>query len=369
MESQVAAMVQEAIAEPDTEKPLTAPRGSTPVLDKKAFSTMNAAIIAIESQLDTEKTSNQDDWDLAVKLVGDCNDIRNDHFDAEGTGVEALFTASEQLLSNHNTCRGQEDTDRNDEYNKHQTMVEKNGVMVTKTSNADGAKPPCHTGERTPAQMLGDLREAKSWAEGHTLQVKNSIDAYNGAKSAHTGAQNKANQKASGCDADQQTFEAKFCQFKDKIDTSCSDHKKCIDRTTKARDEVEAKLKDKIKAEKVILKSCSKVRCYLNLLTMGQSITQGDYGKCNQGQGTMDSSGAWDKTGDTVLNIKWTEKIDGVVCDTSRATIAPGDASFADRYTNPTLQWMPDLTGIEQPVLTCNNQVTIQPVDDVVTGR
>jgi len=340
MENRMEAMMQEAIT-----------TGDKPFLDDIAFGTMLDALTTIETQLGTEKDANDQAWLAAVNAVKACNTRTTSALgDADAdvpTGVRQLETEMETAKETHLSCRSDEDTKRKTQKAAHDDMKQ----QTQEALNDKDDKVSCQT-TRSPKELWDVLVAAGVWSNNHETDVANSITAFKDATTA-------ADDKASQCDQDQTAFELDFCQYKVALTTTCSNHDTCIKRTVKARDDKRSELEKKEAAEKIILKSCNKVRCYLQIIKEKHSITQDMYDGCKNGDGTLKADRTWDKEGTRVLDINWVDEVDADKCDVTPVDVAPGaDTWFEEQYKAlPTGSgWLPAKVGIEAS-MNCDHHI------------
>lgn len=328
METRMEAMLSEVVA--SGEEPQQK-------LTQEAYEVMLEALTTIESQLDAEKVQNVQDWTEADNKVLQCGITLKNQYD---TLTKPLLEASDESAETHETCRDVEDTTNVEETTKHTAMIEAGEHRDTLAGNAADDKPAtvCDLEKidttDTAAVALDKANRAKealadaaAWATQHKQGLADAIAAYTTAKNNFDEAKTASDDKAEECDDAQWNFEKNFCLFDQSVATICSSRTSCVTREEANRDTKRTELEAKVSAEKLILKSCSKVRCYLSLikgdvsavgdLTKPYTITQEMYNECLNGDGTYDGS-EWHQSGPDSpdkLNIDYPEST-AADCDT-----------------------------------------------------
>lgn len=369
MVTRMESMIQQAIANRDTPKEEEEDSGTPDLgvkipdyLEEDAYQVMTDAIKQIEDLLLLEKDQNDADWKAAVDAVDTCNKNKKKGY-TEANGVDALLKIKDTSCGVHKTCRENEDGLRGTEKEKHDDMETKQNTMMKEADEALGDKPSCDAPENAEGDTYAKsealetyLGEAREWSANHETDVTNSIDEYTTAATVFGRAADAAAGVAATCDTNQVACEKKFCEYKVKLNSVCSTHRSCVARGVKAREEKRVLLQDKETAEKIILQSCSKVTCYINLMKKGEGehITQEKYDGCRIKKdgtplvGTFDGL-TWDADGDKILNINWVTKIDGSGCDEGPVSDPPGSANWKDKLrkeSKPTNAWLTGKEGI-----------------------
>jgi len=348
LQSRMESMIEQAVS-----------TGTNPNLSQAAYDIMLGAIQQIEDELDKEKTANDKDYSDANNKIDEC-DTKLDN--ALSDQVQPWIDKSTKSGDAHKDCRAAEDNLNDDEFKKHTAMTGADD-KATKAKPACLKSPKCSklgastapTGETAAEKVQRELQNAKDvrdclikareWSNGHEAAVAAANKAFDDAKKA-------ANTKAPLCDDDQKQYESDFCDYRLILTTSCDNQQTCIDDAVKVRTAEKVRLEEKEKAEKLILKSCAKVRCYMEIIKDAGIIKRevGDaqrqpysdpdalktaYGNCQE----LDSD-------TNKLNIAWaTDKV-GKTCDDTPVGTFPVKGTDTEWYKEqyvplaPKNQWM-----------------------------
>jgi len=322
--------------------------GETPSLDAGARSAVDSALETLEDELKKEKIANDEEMDGAIAKFAVCNTAREHAFT---NGVDDLNSTVEEAKKKHAKCRldfedpncGDEKTncDGQDEYAR----------------EAHDAGPECVCEAFTTAgTQKVCLERAVKWGAEYNTALGNKIKACDEATKV-------ASKVAQVCDGDQKTYEFAVCQYKVDLTTTCESHSVCYEDAVSNLDTVTGNVKKKEESEKIMWKSCEKVKCYLEMLDASQ-VSQDGFNKCK------------DLVTDTKhLDIIYEDAPEMEVCDTDPVSIVPGDpAWFQAQYASlaPTRPWKPIRHGIED-VTPCPLQTSLviptQPTERVRLGE
>jgi len=321
----------------------------TPTLSQRAYDIMSSALDEIEAQLLVEKKDNDQEWVDANNAITQCETDMNEVFANDG-GTNALKKKAEDDEKLHKTCRADEDDKNDDEKDKYD-------AMKAQETAATGKKPKCLTengclkktapreGATEAEKIANDLANAErvrdclklagEWSEQYERPQKKANDAFKTAEGL-------ADAKVKPCDDAQDQYETSFCDYKVSLDGACTVFDKCVKDTKAARASQKTILTDKQDAEKIILKACGKVRCYMQIIHQtgvnGANVKQADYDACrnNEGQYSCDKDTkecSWSETAPETLNVDFDPNAEAGSCNRTGIEVYPGHADwYADRY-------------------------------------
>jgi len=299
--------------------------GQTPSLGTEALNAVNAALTTLEDELKTEKIANDAAMVGANDQCANCNQQQKAAFDKE-VGVEAMKSAVEQARDKHAKCRHTEDPNCGDEKTKCDEQD-----SYAKQAHGAGPHCPCEAFSTAETQKHC-LEQAVVWGTTYNTELGDKITACDGAKEV-------AEKVAKVCDHDQTTFEMAFCSYEVSLTTTCQIHSTCYEDAVLNRGIVMANLKTKEASEKIMWKSCKKVRCYLDMLDATQ-VTQEGFNACKQQE---------DDTGH--LDVVYPDAPAKEVCDTTPVTTVPGDKAWDEaEYAKlaPKQSWLKTRNGLEK---------------------
>jgi len=189
----------------------------------------------------------------------------------------------------------------------------------------------------SPSSMNSCLQSAGDWFNLYKTDLGNKIAAYNSSVT-------KASEKAKTCDADQGAFEMAFCEYEVLLSATCSTQSACITLQTSNRGTAKTNMQAKVASEKLMSKSCKKVRCYLDMLN-ATKVSQSGFDTCKSL--VTDTSS---------LDITYPDAPAAVACDVSPVATKPGnDAWKVTEYDSlaPSQIWLSGFEGIK-PVTACS---------------
>lgn len=315
MQTQLEAFLEKAVA---SQAPVNVnTNAANNGLSDSVYSAMNSALDTIEEQLGIEKNENQDQWDNANAAIVACGTTKDTAF-TTGSGSTSSVNALKALVVTnrglHKTCREQEDAERKDEMAKKTTR----DTLASAAFN-DPQKQNCLSSlPADPATLEDNLLKAKQWGESHQAGLLAAIGAL-------TTSQGTADATAGECDDKQDTFETSFCSFRTAIGQACSTLTTCVEQKKTYRDDtLHDELTTKEAAEKIILKTCKKVRCYIELIekSKGLAITSVAYNTCKDTEAAT-----------TDLNVDYSNLADGAVCQDESAMEPWEKAAYTKEVT------------------------------------
>jgi len=320
--------------------------GETPSLGAGARSAVDSALETLEDELKKEKIANDEEMDGAIAKFAVCDSAREHSF----TTVDGRKSMVEQTRIKHAECRGTEDPNCGEE----KTTCDDQDNYAKEAHDA-GPECVCEAFTTAGTQKVC-LERAVTWGAEYNTALGNKIKACDGAIKV-------ASEVAEVCDLDQRAYEMAVCQYKTSLTLTCESHSACYEDAVSNRDTVMGTVKQKEESEKIMWKSCEKVKCYLEMLDASQVSQQG-FNKCKQ------------QDADTKhLDIIYPDAPEMEVCDTDPVRTVPGDpAWFQAQYASlaPTFPWKPIRHGIED-VTPCPLQTSLviptQPTKKVRLGE
>jgi len=318
--------------------------GDTPSLGTDARSAVNAALDTLEQELENEKTANDALMVNANNQCSVCNTEREDAFTRSVDGVDALGSTVEETRKQHADCRTLEEDPQCVE---EKTTCDDQDEYARKAHNA---APDCvckNVDTVIAATQQVCLQGAVTWGEQYNTALGNKITDCDQAKQA-------AEEVAQECDDDQVTFEMAVCLYKESLTMTCESHGVCYAEALDNRETVMTELKLKEASEKIMWKSCQKVRCYLDMLDAtkaNQADYQADFDKCKIQEAET-----------AHLDVVYPDAPPKEDCDTAPVSTVPGDSAWL-KAEYATLapkagSWLPSRTGIEV-VTPCTQQTSL----------
>jgi len=309
--------------------------GATPSLDKNVRVAVNSAMETLEGELVIEKEANDALMVAANDQCAKCNQETNDRFSNK---VDAFKSGMEEARSKHAVCRV---GDQEDNMGEDKTCGDEKTTcddQDTYAEEAHDAGPHCTCEEKLSAAAAEKvcLQKAVDWGAEFNTELGVKITACDGAKEVAT-------QIAEECDRDQRLFEVAFCSYEVSLTTTCQSHSACYDAAVLNRGIEMTNLKLKEASEKIMWKSCKKVRCYLDMLD-ADVVDQQGFDDCKQL-----------KTDTSHLDVVYPAAPAKEDCDTTDVTKYPGDPAWLqEEYAKlaPKKEWLPKRKGIEN-VLPC----------------
>jgi len=299
--------------------------GVTPSLGSDARSAVNSALDTLEGELEKEKIANDAEMVGANDQCANCNKARKDAFDKTNVGVDARASLVQEARSKHAACRVAEDPNCGDEQT---TCLDQDNYA--KTAHVAGPKCPCED-YKTADAMKKCLDNAVDWGKTYNTELGNKITACDAAEEV-------ANKVAKTCDKDQTDFEMAFCSYEVSIKTTCESHSECYEAAVRSRGIVVINLKAKEASEKIMWKSCKKVRCYLGMLDATQ-VSQDGFDACKRLS-----------TDTKHLDVIYSPAPAKEDCDTTPVKTVPGDPAWLEaEYAKlaPKKIWLSKRNGIE----------------------
>jgi len=335
--------------------------GETPSFTTEARSAVNSALDTLEAELKKEKIANDAEMVGANAQCAACNTAQKDAFTKKGAGVNAFASRVEKARSKHASCRATEDPNCGDEK---KTCVDQD--QYAEMAHSAGPQCPCKDYDTADA-MKGCLQKALDWGNKFNTELGDKIKACGRAKKV-------AKNIAKKCDKDQTKFEMAFCSYEVLITTTCEAHSTCYESAVQNRGVVMSNTKTKEASEKIMWKSCKKVRCYLDMLNATQ-ISQGGFDKCKKQEADVKH-----------LAVTYDPAPAKVDCDSSPVKTVPGDADWLKaEYAKlaPKKSWLPKRKGIEKvspcpklepqivkPIVKPIAQPVVKPIPEpIVTSR
>lgn len=297
--------------------------GDTPSLDTDARKAVNSALDTLEHELENEKTANDA---LMVGANARCSACNTDREGAFTSKVDPMKSSLEEARNSHAECRATEDPNCGDE----KTRCDDQDDFARTAHNA---RPQCVCDEvdivNAGTQKVC-LEKAVTWGEEYNTALGNKIARCDQAKQA-------VEEVAQVCDKKQQTFEMAVCNYKVELTMTCETHGSCYAEALTNRETVMTELKLKEASEKIMWKSCKKVRCYLDMLD-ATKVNQADFDECKR------------QEADTAhLDVVYPDAPAKEDCDTSSLSTRYDQAGLQAEYDalKPKMLWLESRKGIE----------------------
>jgi len=307
--------------------------GETPSLNIDARSAVNSALETLEHELENEKDANDASMVSANAQCAVCNTEREKAFTDE---VDLIKSQVDKARTVHAKCRGtKEDPDGSGEDAKCGAEKKTCDDQDEYARDAHTQAPHCVCDEVDTVNAVTQkvcLQGAVTWGEQYNTALGDKITACDNVKQV-------AEEVAKECDTNQETFEMAVCTYKVKLTLTCESHEGCYKAALDNRETVMKDLKLKEASEKIMWKSCKKVRCYLDMLDATQEAKEQNFEACKQLEPDTDH-----------LNVVYEEAPPEEDCDTDSVSTVPGDPAWLEvEYGElaPKQDWLPSRTGIE----------------------
>lgn len=216
--------------------------GERYVPTKGILDTVKAQFTGLEGELREQHSTNQGILNQHTQIVANCNQARRDAFAGAG-GVVALKTAMQGARTTHSACRTVEDTN-----------------IATMEGECD----------KFDKLQKCDIEDQDWYASSNlnTLQpgFRNTLQSViDQAKSCHT-AVGVVSSKAAECDGNQADFEAAFCAYSQKLESTCNTHEGCYNAAVSSRNDANVSISKLEEEQQTMWRMVQRVHCYLDLL-------------------------------------------------------------------------------------------------------
>jgi len=293
--------------------------GETPSLGADVRTAVNSALQTLEDELKMEKDANDAEMDGAISQFAACNSKREKSF----IDVDGMKLIMEQAKDKHAECRGTEDPNCGDEKTNCDDQDE-----YARDAHDAGPHCVCEAFGTAGTQKVC-LDRAVKWGAEYNTALGKKITACDGAREV-------ADEVAQVCDRDQVTFEMAVCSYKVELTATCEGHSACYEAAVSNRATVMVNVKLKEASEKIMWKSCQKVRCYLDMLDATEASSPVEFTKCQEQDADT-----------THLDIIYPDSPEMAVCETTPVITDPDWLEAEYAKLKPTKIWLPKRKGIE----------------------
>lgn len=309
MESEYRALLEKAVADPDTGTPW-APNMTSVIMDQFNI---------LRDELLQEKDTNQKLIDDANDVIKACNSGMKTRYEKKVLPLRGSVTG---LRDDHTKCRG----------------IQSDNLPDREVQ----CKPPKFANQDNPTVALGHSPGVQDLCSAdQDFYAESTKTAWTGDKSDYQGGVTlssaivQANkcvdylEQWKACNNTQSNFEEAFCEYSLELRDTCSDHDECHADAVVARNELVAKVLALEGEQKMVWTSLQKIFCYMGHLVKLEKEriqpTAADIAACTKYQPTT-----------TPLDIernKAEDIEDKAKCDKSTVEYQPGDSNWRqDEY-------------------------------------
>jgi len=285
------------------------------------ISTAEGIFDTIESELDTEKDTSQQEINDANSKIKECNDDKKDGY-TRPNGINDRKATSDSNRQAHKTCREEENR-----------LICKTKVECD-AFNAKQQKSCEHEQNWYVAKVDSTVKNTAAPSLGQLITQAESCRTNLAAEHSH----------AAECDGKQSVFEISFCQYADRLQKVSDAYEQCYDQQEEFRNRVVANVEILERDGKLIWKMVKKIRCYI------ESLKDVEYTNKLPLQSDIDRCTSLDPD-TTPLDIAYTAPEPRESCDLSTIQSWPGKADkqfYEEEYNTAMFQTDCKMSGVPE---------------------